>query len=227
MVTNSIVGSPLNTIIEESNPPNNNEKQVTKSSISSDEKRAERKARKKSRKEKKQEKKLDQGTVEGTTAPSKNESNTEKARKMDDKEESTTTSSKKTSSKKSKSKTIKVKEPAKRASIEPPGTPPVDAQAQNMHSWNQVVESGQQTIKKANKNIEQNTDNKNAFSGDEKEEIEIIRELFGQPLHKLKQKLGKCKSSRLDEYYNETLVNREAPLSYSDLTFPLQLGLQS
>ena len=47
---------------------------------------------------------------------------------MDDKEESVTTSSKKTSSKKSKSKTTEVKEPAKRASIEPPGTPPADAQ---------------------------------------------------------------------------------------------------
>lgn len=37
----------------------------------------------------------------------------------------------------------KVKEPAKRASIEPPRTPPVDAQAQNMHSRNQDVQPGQ------------------------------------------------------------------------------------
>lgn len=158
-----------------------------------------KKSPKKSKKAKKRQQKLDQGTVEAATTPKKGTSNPVQAQKEDDKDAAATASSKKISSKKIKSKTTNVKEPTKRVSIEPPGTPPADTQAQNMHSWNKDIKPGQQTIEKANKNFEQTTDNKNASTVDEKEEIQIIKELFNQPLDRLKQVLGLCRSSNLDQ----------------------------
>ena len=78
-----------------------------------------------------------------------------------------------------------------------------------------------------NKNFEQTTDNKNAFTGDEKEQIQIIKKLFNQPLDRLESKLGH-QLSKLEQWYNEisTLVSRDKTITYPDLALPLQLGIQ-
>lgn len=86
----------------------------------------------------------------------------------------------------------KVSDFPKRVSLEPPVTPPVDTQAQQLHHKNQEEEKRQQSTKEAVKNFKQTTNNKFAHPEEEKEEFETINVLLSQPLKQLERTLNPC-----------------------------------